>query len=96
MRATKLNADQLDYLEVIHQSADSLLVMLNDILDFSKIEANKITLEEIEFDLNDLNGDVAKMLTYSASQKGLELETQFPSHLDRHVIGDPRVFVKFC
>lgn len=89
LRSTPLNADQLDYLEVIHQSADSLLVIINDILDFSKIEANKVTLEEIEFNLNDLTSDVTKMLSYSAAQKGLEFETAFPERLHNHVIGDP-------
>lgn len=89
MRATPLNAVQLDYLEVIHQSADSLLVMLSDILDFSKIEANKVQLENIEFDLVEMATDVAKMMSFSAAQKGLDFETDIPEDLNRSVVGDP-------
>ncbi len=42
---TPLNAEQRGYLNMVKQSADSLLRLLNDILDFSKIEAGKMELE---------------------------------------------------
>lgn len=89
MRSTDLTPEQIDYLEVIHHSADSLLVMLNDILDFSKIEANKVNLEAIEFDLAELAGDVTKMMSFSAAQKKLDFQSNFPKDIHRHVVGDP-------
>ncbi len=44
-------------LDIIKQSAETLLTILNDILDFSKIEAGKLTVEEIEFSLGNLVED---------------------------------------
>jgi signal transduction histidine kinase len=45
---TELTPQQRQYLSLVKQSADSLLVLLNDILDFSKIEAGKLELESID------------------------------------------------
>ena len=41
---TQLDEEQADYVRILDESAQSLLVILNDILDFSKIEAGKLSL----------------------------------------------------
>lgn len=43
---TELNPQQQDFVEVIRNSGDGLLILINDILDFSKIESGKLDLEE--------------------------------------------------
>ena len=48
---TPMTAEQRGYLETIHTSSESLLVIINDILDFSKIEAGKMELDSRPFDL---------------------------------------------
>src|SRR6185436_5480511 len=40
-----LNAQQHNYVQKVHASAESLLGIINDILDFSKIEAGKLDIE---------------------------------------------------
>ena len=48
---TPLDGEQLDYLNIIKESANALLVIINDILDFSKIEAGKLEIESIDMNL---------------------------------------------
>src|SRR5437762_4912649 len=50
---TKLQPEQLEYLTVVRDSAEALLVLVNDILDFSKIEERKLDLDRVAFDLRD-------------------------------------------
>ena len=40
--ATRLDAEQREYMEISHHSAEALLTILNDVLDFSKIEAGQL------------------------------------------------------
>ena len=84
-----LEEKQRQYAEIISQSADSLLGIINDILDFSKIEAGKLSLEETEFDLEDLVESTCAVLAHRASQKGIELNCRLASGLPRKVLGDP-------
>jgi signal transduction histidine kinase len=86
---TKLTVEQLDYLSMIRQSADSLLQLLNDILDFSKIEAGKLELEEIDFRLRDCIGKTAKTLSLRAAEKRLELACRIDPKLPNDLLGDP-------
>ena len=86
---TQLSPQQREYLEMVEQSADSLLVLLNDILDFSKIEAGRLELETIGFGLRDALGDTLKTLATPASQKGLELVYHISSEVPEQLVGDP-------
>ncbi len=75
---TGMSTQQGEYLLLIDQSADSLLVLLNDILDFSKIEAGKLELESIPFQLRETMGDTLQALEIRAADKGLELAGHIP------------------
>ena len=61
--ATDLTPQQREYLEMVRQSANSLLSILNDILDFSKIEAGKLELEDNR--ITSYNVCYTKLLRYS-------------------------------
>jgi signal transduction histidine kinase/DNA-binding response OmpR family regulator len=86
---TNLGIKQKSYADLIHRSAQSLLVLINDILDFSKIEAGKLTLEIIDFDLSELIKDAEDILTYSANLKGNRISIEFDSFIPQSLKGDP-------
>ncbi|NTS77479.1 response regulator [Catenovulum sp. SM1970] len=86
---TELTRKQKDYVNKIHNSANTLLGIINDILDFSKIEAGKLELENIPFDLNNSLDNIVQMISLKAREKGLELLIDVPSELPVSLSGDP-------
>lgn len=89
LRKTELNDTQLNYLKIIRQSADNLLVVINDILDIAKIEAGKLDLEEIPFNLPEAIQAAFQTLIYKAEEKELAYFMQSPKFNHPIVIGDP-------
>src|SRR5262245_55221426 len=85
---TDLTREQRDYLETAKSSAEALLGILNDILDFSKIEAGKLDLDPHNFDLRECLGDVLKVLSRRAHQKGLELSGHILPTVPNYLVGD--------
>ena len=86
---SQLNPEQRGYMEIVRNSADSLLRILNDILDFSKIEAGKLEFEFIDFDVRQTVESIARVLANRATGKGLELVCDIATDVPANVIGDP-------
>jgi len=70
---TRLDPRQRDYVSKIHGAGKSLLGVINDILDFSKIEANKLELEKIPFDLQQVVANSLFLVRQGAMDKEIEL-----------------------
>jgi len=85
----ELNDEQRHYAETIHDSAESLLVILNDILDFSKIEAGRLELEMVDFDLQAMLAAFARPFTARAQAKRLRFEYAVSPVVPTFVRGDP-------
>jgi two-component system sensor histidine kinase/response regulator len=86
---TPLNPRQLEYAAAISHSAEALMGIINDLLDFSKIEAGRLTLEEIDFDLDALLKDVLALYRPRADAKGLALHLEKTGAMPTWVRGDP-------
>jgi signal transduction histidine kinase/CheY-like chemotaxis protein/HPt (histidine-containing phosphotransfer) domain-containing protein len=86
---TELTPTQREYLDMVKNSAETLLELLNDILDFSKIEAGRLELEQTDFELRDLLGDTMQALAVRAHGKGLELALQIRPEVPDALTGDP-------
>jgi signal transduction histidine kinase/DNA-binding response OmpR family regulator len=86
---TELTSKQEDYLQKIQTGAHSLLRIINDILDFSKIEAGKLDIERVEFNLEDVLGNMADMVPAKARQKNLEILFATAPDVPHSLIGDP-------
>ena len=84
-----LDAHQLNYVQKIHNAAESLLGIINDILDFSKIEAGKLDIEHIPFNLAPVMDGLGNLLGLAAAEKGLELLFLQSPDLPLALIGDP-------
>lgn len=86
---TKLQEEQLEYLDMVNLSANNLLMIINDILDFSKIEAGKLTLEKISFNVRDSVCDILKTFSLKAYEKKIELVFNVANDVPEFIIGDP-------
>ncbi len=97
---TDLNPRQRGYVRKIQQSGQHLLGIINDILDFSKIEAGKLTVENIDFDLEKVLENVSNLISEKATSKGLELIFDIDPAVSTHPKGDPlrlgQILINFC
>ncbi|HEY2838954.1 MAG TPA: ATP-binding protein, partial [Pirellulales bacterium] len=89
---TPLNDQQRNYVSIVKESANALLMLLNDILDLSKIEAGRMELEKIQFSLRDVAVQAARLLAVNAAQKGLELICRVAPDVPEEANGDPNRF----
>ncbi|MDE2452213.1 MAG: PAS domain S-box protein, partial [Burkholderiales bacterium] len=81
------DAGQRDQLAHIDSAARHLLQVINDVLDLSKIEAGKMTLEQAEFELDEVVGRALDLVRAPAAAKGLELVLD-TDHVPARLRGD--------
>src|SRR5580692_11315195 len=86
---TQLESQQRNYLQLIQDSANNLLVIVNDILDLEKIVAGKLQLEQIPFKIVDKIAKTIQSFIYRAEEKELGLIFQNSIPADLVVEGDP-------
>ncbi len=86
---SEMTEKQRDYLKKIQSSGQHLLGLINDILDFSKIEAGKLTVEKIDFNLEQVLDNVSNLISEKSHAKGLELVFDVGKNVPKNLIGDP-------
>ncbi|MCB1920532.1 MAG: PAS domain S-box protein [Candidatus Competibacteraceae bacterium] len=84
-----LSARLREYLTKIQSSSKALLFIINDILDFSKIEAERLELDSVTFNLEDMLHNVADLFSIGAEQKGVELVFELAPDVPQYLRGDP-------
>jgi PAS domain S-box-containing protein len=84
-----LSPKQLDYINALKFSADSLMGIISDILDLSKIGAGKLDFEQKQFNLYELLNSLQKAFKFKLKQKELNVEFILNENVDNDVVGDP-------
>ena len=88
LKATKLDAEQRDFVQAISNSATVLNALIGDILDFSKIDAARLKLERIPFEPRQLVLEVCGVLEGIALSEGVEMVCNVSSQVPKTVVGD--------
>jgi len=88
LHQSSLHGYQVEMVNLIRESAYSLLGIINDILDFSKIEANKLEIEHAPMPVADVVESVCRMLDDMAEKKGVELTLFVDPAIPAEVLGD--------
>ncbi len=80
--------EQEEYLRLIKQSADNLLVIINDILDLSKIRSGKIQFEIIDINLREMMRAIFMATNIKAVEKNLNYNFSVDVQIPALVRGD--------
>lgn len=85
---TDLDDTQQKYVQTILHSGGVLQSILNNILDLGKIEEDHMTLEEADFDLQELVESVVETARHSIDEDKVELQMECQDLDYRYFIGD--------
>lgn len=85
---TGLDSEQLELVRMIRSSGESLLYLVDDILDFSKLESDKMKLEEIPVNLEELFQETMSVFAFRATEKDIELNYHVSESLPCNITGD--------
>ncbi|MCG8615723.1 MAG: ATP-binding protein [Desulfobacterales bacterium] len=97
---TSLTEEQRHFALLMKNSSEALLNVINDILDYSKIEAGKLDIEEIDFNLGQVMGEISDIIAISVYKKGLSFESLLDDDVPMMLRGDPvrlrQIIMNFC
>ena len=85
---THLDAEQQNFVEVVKNSSDNLLIIINDLLDIAKINAGKLKIIPKTFSIYRLIQDLHILLQTKAKEKGLRLVAESNTAIPEYVVGD--------
>jgi two-component system sensor histidine kinase RpfC len=88
LSASKLHKEQRESADMIHTSAQTLLLLIDEVLDISAIEAGKVRRHDEDFDLNQLLSRVYRMLMPQARAKGLDFTIDTDIRIPNALRGD--------
>ncbi|MDO9424032.1 MAG: PAS domain S-box protein [Methylobacter sp.] len=88
LHQSSLQGYQVEMVDLIRESAFSLLGIIDDILDFSKIEAGRLEIESLPMSVADVVEKVCDLLDHLAVRKGVELTLFTDPAIPEEVLGD--------
>jgi len=88
LEGSPLVPQQQECLKDCKSASQMLLNVINDVLDFSKIEAGKIKLVSEIFSVASMAGQLARMYSGVATQKGLDLAISLDKDLPEYISCD--------
>lgn len=86
---TRLDEEQLEYISILKNGAQSLAGMVSDLNDYSKIDSGEIECSLIDFDLRTTLIDVQKSFDHKIQKKGLEFIVSIHHLVPSLLRGDP-------
>lgn len=89
LESSPINEEQAEDIQIMKESADTLLAIINDVLDVSKIEAGKVELENIAFDLRATLESAVVPFAVIARGKSVEINMSIAKEIPQKVMGDP-------
>lgn len=86
---TDLTVKQIEYLNAIKISGDTLIVLINDILDLAKVDAGKMTFEKTPFKMASSISAMLHLFETKMQEKNLKLIKEYDGKIPDVLVGDP-------
>lgn len=84
-----LSNSQKQYLQTLLRNGQQLLRIVDEILDLSKVESDRIQIENVSVDPNELLDEVISLLRLQAQAKQIALNVKMPRALPAKIVTDP-------
>jgi two-component system sensor histidine kinase/response regulator len=88
LHQTSLSGHQVEMVDLVRESAFSLLTVIDDILDFSKIEADRLELEQVPIRIADVIEKSCGLMDSLAIRNDVEFLAFVSPELPEFVLGD--------
>jgi len=85
---TALSEKQIEFLNAIKVSGDTLIALINDILDLAKVDAGKMIFEKKSLKITEVVSDMLKMFETKIDEKKLNLIINFDQKIPEILSGD--------
>lgn len=85
---TQPNPEQLEYLDILRNSAEMLRILISDILDLSKIRAGHLEVQQKEFDLAGQVRSLVKSAQLRLDDRPIHIEATIDPAIKNLVLGD--------
>ena len=90
LRTTQLDAEQREYVNLIEQSGQALLLIIDDILDYAKITAGPLEFETAPCFVAVVVGQACEAVRPRATEKGLALHWVMAPEVPAKIVSSPQ------
>ncbi len=81
--------EKLKYIATVQNSSTTLLGIINDILDFSKIESGNLSIDKVDFNVEEEFKTLVELFRAKASEKSINLTLNMDPNMPAALYSDP-------
>jgi signal transduction histidine kinase/CheY-like chemotaxis protein len=89
LKEKESDSEKLQYMKTIQSSSVALLGIINDILDFSKIESGNLSIDKVDFNVEEEFKTLVELFMAKASEKSINLELIMDPNMPSALHTDP-------
>jgi signal transduction histidine kinase/ActR/RegA family two-component response regulator len=89
LKEKESDPEKLKYIATVQNSSNTLLGIINDILDFSKIESGNLSIDKVDFNVEDEFKTLVELFRAKASEKSVNLTLNMDDTMPAALHSDP-------
>ena len=89
LKEKEKDEEKLKYIDTVQNSSTTLLGIINDILDFSKIESGNLSIDKVDFNVEEEFSTLVELFRAKASEKSVNLTLIMDENMPASLHSDP-------